>query len=64
LVETARRIPSNIYILYQEKRKKIEDTEKGSKEEKYQKTGKKIEVLLSVICSGGEAPKNIVSLCH
>jgi hypothetical protein len=52
LVATATRRPSNIYILDQEKRKKIEDTQKTLKEEKDQKTGKKNEVLLSAICSG------------
>jgi hypothetical protein len=50
MVSTATRILSNIYILDQEKINKIEDTCKILKEEKYQKNGKKNEVLLSAIC--------------
>jgi hypothetical protein len=64
LVATTTRRPSNIYILDKEKRKKIEDTRKRSKEEKYQKTGKKNEVLLSAICSGGATPKKRVTFFH
>jgi hypothetical protein len=64
LVETSTRRPNNICILDKEKRKNIEDTQKRSKEEKDQKTGKKNEVLLSAICSGGETPKKIVTFLH
>jgi hypothetical protein len=64
LVATATRIPSNIYILDQEKRNNIEDTWKTLKEEKDQKTRKKYEVLLSATCSGGAVPKKKVTLCH
>jgi hypothetical protein len=64
LVATATRRPNNIYILDMKKREKKEATQKDSKKEKVPKTKNKDEVLLSVTCSGGAAPKKKVSLCH
>jgi hypothetical protein len=46
------------------KREKTKATQKDSKEEKVPNTKNKDEVLLSATCSGGEAPKKKVTLCH
>jgi len=61
LVPIETRRPNNMYILEKEKRKKIEVTQKISKdhnnERKENKIEKKEEVLLSSTCSGGSIPK-------
>jgi len=64
LVTTATRRPKNIYILDMKKKDKIEAAQNDSKEEKIPKTKNKDEVLLSVICSGGETPKKRLTFCH
>jgi hypothetical protein len=64
LVATSKRRQNNICILDMKKRENIEATQKDSKEEKVPKTKNKDEVLLSVTCSGGAAPKKKVTLCH
>jgi hypothetical protein len=64
LVATATRIPNNIYILDVKKREKTKAIQKDSKEEKVTNTKNKDEVLLSVTCSGGAAPKKKVTLFH
>jgi hypothetical protein len=46
------------------KREKTKSTQNDSQEEKVSKTKNKDEVLLSVICSGGAAPKKRVTFCH
>ena len=55
---------NNIYILDMKKRENTEATQKDSKEENVSKTKNKDEVLLSVTCSGGVAPKKRVSFLH
>jgi hypothetical protein len=64
LVATTTRRPNNIYILDKEESKKIEVTQKSSKEGKDKKTKKEGEVLLSTMSSGGAAPKRRVTLFH
>jgi hypothetical protein len=64
LVATTIRRPNNIYILNKEESKKIEVTQKSSKEGKDKKTEKEGEVLLSTMSSGGESPKRRVTLFH
>jgi hypothetical protein len=64
LVATTTRRPNNIYILDKEERKKIEVTQKNSKEGKDKKTEKEEEVLLSAMSSGGASPKRRVTLFH
>jgi hypothetical protein len=46
------------------KREKTKSTQKDSKEENISKTKNKDEVLLSVTCSGGAAPKKKVTFFH
>jgi hypothetical protein len=46
------------------KRENTEATQKDSKEEKVPKTKNNDEVLLSVTCSGGAAPKKRVTFSH
>jgi hypothetical protein len=68
LVATTKIRPNNIYIRDKEERKRIEVTEKSSKdynmEGKDKKRGKEGEVLLSAMSLGGEAPKRRVTLFH
>jgi len=63
LLATTKKIPNNIYILNQAEKKKITskyERVRGNKEGK----GKKAIAMLSAICSGEEAPKKQVTLCH
>jgi hypothetical protein len=68
LVATTTRRPNNIYILDKEERKRIEVTQKSSKdynkEGKDKKTEKEGEILLSSMSSGGASPKRRVTLFH
>ena len=68
MVATATRRPNNIYILDKEERKRIEVTQKSSKdynkEGKDKKTEKEGEILLNTMSSGGATPKRRVALFH